>query len=159
MKALNNLHKKTDGKMNKSGPGVWNRISFEAKTHTLSFNEDAAKRSKLGAGPSGIERKRDKSSSPPAAHQHKSSSSSISVQQYALDLSKSGSIKKISNPLFVDDANDSRESESWSINSSILETQGNPTQPQSPPVNVSSGENTSTESSVLLLLKNTRKNG
>ena len=112
MKALNNLHKKTDEKVNKSGPGVGNRISFEAKTHTLSFNEDAAKRSKLGAGPSDIERKSDKSSSPPAAHQHKSISSSISVQQYALDLSKSGSIKKISNPLYVDDANDSRESES-----------------------------------------------
>ena len=81
-------------------------------THTLSLSEDAAKRSKLGAGPSDIERKSDKSSSPPAAHQHKSSSSSISVHQYALDLSKSGSIKKISNPLYVDDANDSRESES-----------------------------------------------
>ena len=35
MKALNNLHKKTDEKMNKSGPGVGKRISFEAKTHTL----------------------------------------------------------------------------------------------------------------------------
>ena len=83
---------------------------------------------------------------PPPAHSTKNTfSAGSAIQVRALDLSKGvRKIKKMtsSSPMYVDGANDTRSSRrslsETSISSSILETEGDPTQPPSPPVQVSS---------------------
>ena len=79
---------------------------------------------------------------PPPAHVHKKRSSAEKTIA-PLDLSKTASKKCSLTIMYIDGANDSRDSEKAdesSISSSILETQDNPTQPQTPPVYVSSND-------------------
>ena len=75
---------------------------------------------------------------PPPAHSHTRVKSSYEVQSFALDLTTKA--KRSGDPMYVDGAHDESSISSTSeISSSILETQSqeDPTQPPSPPVNVS----------------------
>ena len=93
-----------------------------------------------------VQKTRSEIRRPPPAHSTKNTFSMRSaIQVSPLDLSKGVTkIKKVpsSSPMYVDGANDTRSSRrslsESSISSSILETEGDPTQPPSPPVEVSS---------------------